>query len=438
MKPQDLETTSLGRRAAKLASGRLRSVPLIAVAVAAGGLVVGLVSGSQPSSAGFATPRAERVTEAAYTTPVFSTTAEQWAAFSLAEVATSSFEAAKRTDGQIAIDDDLSTPVFSPYTGRVTRVIAKPGDVVKAGQPLFAIQASEFVQAQNDLVAAAATLRNTRAQLHMAQTSEARTHGLYGAQAGSLKDWQQSQLDLATAQGNMDAASIALAAVRGRLHILGKTDADIAALEEHAGTVTASPEVEVLAPIAGTVIQRQVGVGQYIVSASSGASNGPSNPVYTIGDLSKVWLVANVREVDTGLIHVGGAVSVRVPAFPDRVFNARISYVAASIDPATRSLSVRAEIDNSDNALKPAMFGSFTLVTGDATVAPAVPVRGVVRESGQAYVWVANPADKTLEMRQVHAGRVANGLAEITEGLRAGERVVTSGSVFIDRPIQAD
>ena len=348
MRPQEqeLERSSPDRHAAKTLRRRLQSLPFIAIAVAAGGLAIGLVSRSQPSAAGFATPRAERVTEAAYTTPTFSTTPEQWAAFSLAEAATRSFEAAKRTDGQIAIDDDLSTPVFSPYTGRVTRVIAKPGDVVKAGQPLFAVQASEFVQAQNDLIAAVATLRTTRAQLRMAQTTEARTRGLYGAQAGSLKDWQQSQLDLATAQGNADAASVALAAVRGRLHILGKTDAEIASLEEHPGTTTASPEVEVRAPIAGTIIQRQIGVGQYIVSASSGASNGPSGPVYTIGDLSKVWLIANVREADIGRIHLGDQVSVRVPAFPDRAYTAHISYVASSIDPTTRSLSVRAEIDN--------------------------------------------------------------------------------------------
>ena len=225
---------------------------------------------------------------------------------------------------------------------------------------------------------------------------------------------------------------------RGRLHILGKSEAEIASLEEHPGTTQASPEVEVRAPIAGTIIQRQIGVGQYIVSASSGAGNGPSNPVYTIGDLSKVWLIANVREADVGRIHLGDQVSVRVPAFPDRTFNARISYVAPSIDASTRSLSVRAEIENSDNALKPQMFGSFTIVTGVATASAAVPERGVVYEGTTAYVWVANPADKTLEMRKVHAGRVANGMAEITTGLRAGERVVTSGAVFIDRPIETD
>ncbi len=438
MRPQELDRSSPDRHAAKTPRERLRSLPFIAIAVAVGGLAVGLVGRSQPSSAEFTTARAERVTEAAYTTPTFSTTPEQWEAFSLAEVATRSFEATKRTDGQIAIDDDLSTPVFSPYTGRVTRVIARPGDVVKAGQPLFAVQANEFVQAQNDLFAAVATLRTTRAQFRMAQTNEARTRGLYGAQAGSLKDWQQSQLDLATAQGNVDAASVALGAIRSRLHILGKTEAEIASLEEHPGNTQTSPEVEVRAPIAGTIIQRQIGIGQYIVSAFSGASNGPSSPVYTIGDLSKVWLVANVREVDAGSIRVGDHVSVHVPAFPGRAFTARVSYVAPAIDPTTRRLSVRAEIDNHDLALKPQMFGSFSIVTGAATVSAAVPERGVVYEDTEAYVWVAHPDEKTLEMRRVHTDHVANGMAEITEGLKPGERVVTSGAVFIDRPTETD
>ncbi len=411
-----------------------RSVQFIAVAIAAGGLLVGLLGKSLLSSPEIAAPKEKPVTEQTFTVPTFTPSPDQWAAFAITEVATRTFEAARRTDGMIAIDDDLNTPVFSPYSGRVTHVIAKPGDVVKAGQPLFAIQASEFVQAQNDLVAAVATLRTARAQLRMAQTSEKRAHDLFNAQGGALKDWQQSQVDLATAQGGLDSANIALGAVRGRLRILGKTDAEIATLEEHPENATARPEVEVLAPIGGTIIQRQVGVGQNIVSASSGASN----PVYTIGDLSKVWLIANVREADTGLVHVGDPVSVRVLAFPDRSFTAHLTYVAPSIDPNTRRLPVRAEIDNTDGALKPQMFGSFSIITGASSQSPAVPARGVVFEGEKAHVWVADPAAKTVEMRQVHTGRAENGLIEITEGLKPGEKVVTTGAVFIDRAIETD
>ena len=415
--------------------GLPRSVQILAVVIAAGALFAGIaIRAVLPTSSEAVASKETPATEQNFTVPTFTPTPDQWAAFAITEVATRSFEAARRTDGLIAIDDDLNTPVFSPYSGRVTRVIAKPGEVVKKGQPLFAVQASEFVQAQNDLIAAVATLRTTHAHLRMAQTSEKRAHDLYNAQGGALKDWQQSQVDLATAQGAVDSANIALAAVRGRLRILGKSDEEIATLEEHPEHATARPEVEVLAPIGGTIIQRQIGVGQNIVSASSGASN----PVYTIGDLSRVWLIANVREADAGLVHLGDPVSVRVLAFPDRVFTAHLAYVAPSIDPNTRRLPVRAEIDNSDGALKPQMFGSFSIVTGAATNAPAVPARGVVFEGEKAHVWVANPTAKTLELRQVKAGRAENGLIEITEGLKPGEHVVTTGAVFIDRAIETD
>ncbi len=434
MTSQQTATNPSDPHAVKPVRGLPRSVQLLAVAVAGGGLVLGLAGKSLFFSAETPAAKVEPVTEAAYTVPTFHPTPDQWAAFAITEVKTRSFESARRTDGQIAIDDDLSTPVFSPYSGRVTRVIAKPGDVVKAGQPLFAVQASEFVQAQNDLIAAVATLRTTHAQQRMAQTSEKRAHDLYSAQGGSLKDWQQSQVDLATAQGAVDSASIALAAVRGRLRILGKTDAEIARLEERPENATARPEVEVLAPIGGTVLQRQIGIGQNIVSASSGGSN----PVFTIGDLSKVWLIANVREAEAGQIHLGDKVSVRVLAFPNRDFTALVNYVAPSIDATTRRLPVRAEIDNADFALKPQMFASFTIVTGAATLSPAVPERGVVFEGSKAHVWVANLADKTLELRQVDAGRSDDGQIEITKGLKPGDHVVTTGAVFIDRAIESD
>ena len=416
--------------------GLPRSVQILAVVIAAGALFAGIAIRSILPSSDSGAKKEAAVTEQDYTVPTFTPTPDQWAAFAITEVTTRKFEAAQRTDGMIAIDDDISTPVYSPYSGRVTRVIARPGDVVQPGQALFAIQATEFVQAQNDLVAAVAAVRTARAQLRMAQTSEKRQHDLYNAQGGSLKDWQQSQVDLSTAQGNLDSANVALGAVRGRLRILGKTDAEVAAMEEHPEHATVVPEVEVGAPIGGTVIQRQIGVGQNIVSATT--SSGGGTPVYTIGDLSKVWLIANVREADTGLVQLGAPVSVRVLAFPDREFIARISYVAPSIDPNTRRLPVRAEIDNHDFALKPQMFATFNIITGAATLSPAVPERGVVYEGQKAHVWVANPADKTLAMRQVHAGRVANGFVEITEGLKAGEHVVTTGAVFIDRAIETD
>jgi cobalt-zinc-cadmium efflux system membrane fusion protein len=150
------------------------------------------------------------------------------------------------------------------------------------------------------------------------------------AQGGALKDWQQAQTDLVSAQNTVRSDEIALVAVRNRLRIFGKADKEIASLEAQP-TQKLDPVTVVTAPIGGTITQRQVGLGQFINSTVGGASG----PVYTIGDLSTVWLIANVREADAPLMQVGLPVEVRVLALPGRVFNAKISWVAPSIDPNT-------------------------------------------------------------------------------------------------------
>jgi cobalt-zinc-cadmium efflux system membrane fusion protein len=362
----------------------------------------------------------------------FRPTQQQWRGLKLEPVKTMAFRPEQVTEGSIAVDDDLTTPVFSHYSGRVIKVIAMLGDVVKPGVPLFVIHASEFVQAQNDLITALANLQTARSQLTMAQTTEKRTHELYLAQGGSLKDWQQAQTDLITAQNTVRADEIALHAVRSRLRILGKTDEDIASLEAQP-TLKLNPVATVTAPIGGTITQRQIGVGQYINSEASGATN----PVYTISDLSTVYLIANVREVDAPLMRIGLPLEVHVLAFPDLLFKGRISWVAPSIDPNTHRLQVRAEVENADGALKPGMFANFSIITGQASTAPAVPLSAIVYEGEQARVWVAGDGD-SLALREIRLRRTADGMVEVLAGLSAGEKVVTSGTVFIDRAAKSD
>jgi cobalt-zinc-cadmium efflux system membrane fusion protein len=355
---------------------------------------------------------------------IFRPTPAQLAGLQIEEVRPVSFRSERITEGSIAIDDDLTTAVFSPYSGRVARLAARLGDRVLPGAPLFAVEASEFVQAMNDLITAAAALRTARAQLSQSATNEKRAHELYLAKGGALKDWQQSQTDLAAAQNAARSAEIALAAVRNRLRILGKSESEIAALETQP-TQKLDPLAVVTAPIAGTVTQRRIGLGQYIQS-------GGDNPVYTIGDLSTLWLVANVREVDAPLMRVGAPVAVRVPAFPERVFDATISWIAPALDPNTHRLPVRAEIANPDGALKPMMFANFSIGTGAAVTAPAVPPSAIVYEGDSARVWVARD-NGTIAARAVTTGRTEGGMVEIREGLTPGERVVTRGTLFIDR-----
>jgi membrane fusion protein, heavy metal efflux system len=283
------------------------------------------------------------------------------------------------------------------------------------------------MQVQNDLITALANLQTAHSQLTMAQTTEKRAHELYLAQGGALKDWQKAQTDLVTAQNTVRADEIALHTVRRRLRILGKDDTEIAALEAQP-TQKLDSVTAVRAPIGGIITQRQIGLGQFINSTAAGASNS----VYTIGNLSTVWLIANVREVDAPLMQVGLPVEVHVLAFPGRVFKAKISWVAPSIDPNTHRLSVRADVENPDRGLKPGMFANFSIITGQATTAPAVPQHAIVYDGETARVWVAGE-DGTISARSVRVGQTADGMVEILGGLTEGEKVVTSGALFIDR-----
>jgi len=365
----------------------------------------------------------------------FKTTNAQWADLKIEPVKQVDFPQSEETDGKIANDDDLTTPVFSPYSGRVVKLFARAGDVVHQGDPLFAVQASEFVQGQNDLISAMATLRTAHAQLTLTEANEKRQHELFLAHGAAQKDWQQSQVDLANAQGGLNTAEVGLAAVRDRLRILGKTDQEIDAVEQANDVQKLNPVGVVSAPIDGIVLQRQVGLGQNIVSAA----NGGSASQFQIGNISKVWMLANVREESAPGVHLGDPVRVTVLAYPGRVFTGKITRVAVSIDPVLHRLPVWAEVDNPDGLLKPEMFARFSIITGPSNgPSPAVPDQSVVYEGADAHVWVANDADKTLAIRPIKVGRSSDGVVQVLAGLKPGDKVVTSGAVFIDRAAAGD
>jgi membrane fusion protein, heavy metal efflux system len=347
----------------------------------------------------------------------------QWESLKVVPVREVTFRDERTTDGKIAINDDTTTPVFSPYSGRVSRLIAKPGDHVERGDPLFAIEASEYVQGQNDLVTAVAGVEKAKSRLELAKTVEKRQRELLAIRGGALKDLEQAQSDLVAAQGDMRSAEINLAAVRNRLRILGRSDAEISRLES---VDKIGAETIVAAPIGGTVIQRKIGLGQYI-------NVGSTDPVFTVGDLSTVWLIANVRESDAPKMKVGAGVEVSVLAYPGRIFDAKLAYVAPALDPTTRRLPVRAEIHNPGRELLPEMFATFRIVAGPTRQMPAVPADSVVYEGADARVWVARPQDRTVVTRPVEVGTTAHGLVEIRKGLKIGESVVGSGTLFIDR-----
>lgn len=348
-------------------------------------------------------------------------TSDQLHQLDIVKVDTFLFHVQRRAIGRIAYNDDASTPVLTPFSGRVTRLIAKIGDVVKRGDPLFEIDSPEVVLPQNEFIAAIAAQNKAKAQLNLATIVEKRQRDLYEGRAAPLKEFQQAQADLTAAQNDMRAAGTAVDAARNRLVILGLTEEQIAALQQKREIKRATP---VFSPIDGTVIGRKVGPGQYV-------RNDSTDALYTIADLSTMWLKALIPENDIPAISIGQPAEVTITALPGRVFKARITAIEASADAATRRIVVRSEIPNPDGALKSEMFASFKIITGEDELSPAVPSSALIREAENVSVWV-EVEPLVFKRRTVEIGVEQAGLVQIRSGLKAGELIVARGAIFVD------
>jgi membrane fusion protein, heavy metal efflux system len=353
--------------------------------------------------------------------PFYEPSRAEWASLTIEPVSERVFRAEHITEGKIAVNEDSSTPIFSPYAGRVIRLLVKPGEKVKQGQPLFIVEATDTVQGLNDFITALSALNSARSKLKLAEIVEKRQNDLYQGKAVPLKDWQQAQNDLTTAQNDMRSAETALEAAHNRLRILGRSEEQITSFEQ---TRQISADTPIYSPLAGTVVQRKVGPGQFV-------NSGASDPVFVIGDLSTLWLLAFVRESEASDIRVGQEIAFSLLALPGSQYKARIDYVAPAIDPATRRLLVRATIDNKDGLFKPEMFANVTIFTGGDHPSVAVPKKALIYEGQHVRLWVAH--DKTIELRDIETGLSNGDFVEARTNLKPGEKIVTRGSLFIDR-----
>ena len=357
----------------------------------------------------------------------FTPSEAEWTSLTTEPAKEQLFRAERVTEGKIAVNEDSSTPIFSPYAGRVTKLLVKPSDTVERGQPLFIIEATDTVQALNDFAAGLSALNSARSKLNLAQIVEKRQNDLYAGKAVPLKDWQQAQSDLTTAQNDVRAAETSVEAARNRLRILGRSEEQISTFEQ---SRQISADTPIYSPLAGTVVQRKVGPGQYVNTSSNSAA--ANDATFIIGDLSTVWLIAYVRETDAPEVHVGQPISFSVMAFPNRVFTAYISYVATSLDPATRRLLVRATIDNKEGVFRPEMFARVTIFTGEGDSSLAVPREAVIYDGKTTHVWVARE-NHVVERREIKTGLSNGPMVQVLSGLRLGESVVSKGSLFVDR-----
>src|ERR1700757_940998 len=284
----------------------------LAIAVTAVVLAAGVIVGGSRMFAQRA--KSPELANATRDTSHFMPSEAEWASLATEPAREQEFRAEHLTEGKIAVNEDTSTPIFSPYAGRVTKLLVKPSDTVERGQPLFIVEATDTVQGLNDFIAALSAVNKARSTLNLAQIVEKRANDLYAGKAVPLKDWQQSQNDLTTAQNDMRSAETALGAARNRLRILGRSEEQISTFEQ---TRQMSADTPIYSPIPGTVIQRKVGPGQFI-------STGASDPVFVIGDLSKVWLTAFVRESEAADVRLGQEIDFTVLALPGRTFKAHL------------------------------------------------------------------------------------------------------------------
>jgi membrane fusion protein, heavy metal efflux system len=339
-------------------------------------------------------------------------TETQLAAIKVAPVQLRNFETLKTAVGTIDFNQNKTVQVFAQYPGKIVRAFFNLGDTVKKGDILFTVDSPDLLQAESTLLANSGVLQLQTRTL-------ARATQLLKAGGSAQKDVDQATSDQQTAEGNFKAAKDAV-------RIFGKTDAEI---DQILAERKVDSTLYVASPIAGTVIARNAAEG---FLTQPGAAPAP----YSVADLSTMWMVANVIETDAPSYHVGQEVQVRVPAYPDKIFEGHVTTVGSMIDPSTHRQLVRSEVADPDHLLRAGMFASFIIRLTDPVQSAAVPVDAVVREGdGTMNVWVT--ADRRrFTQRTVTIGiQQQNGFSQMLSGLQANEQVVTDGAVFLSNKL---
>ena len=380
------------------------------------------IAGDEAKAADSDTVTAAANSPATSATEAVRVRASQMTQLRIVKVEAAAISTQRAAIGQIAFNEDASTVIVSPFSGRVTKLIARIGDTIERGAPLFEIDSPEVVQAQTDLIAAVQGVGKAKSQLALTQRSVARLTELLAARATSVREVDQAKSELSSAESDLKTSEGTLQAARNKLRVLvGRSEEQIAKIERDR---IIDPYFTVTSPIGGTVVTRKVGPGQYVRSDSP-------EPLYSISDLTTMWLKASVPENDIPFMKVGQELEVVVPALKDRVFGARITAIGAASDSATHRVVVRSEIPNPNMALKAEMFASFKIKTGDTPILPLVPLEAVIREGNVATVWVEREP-MVFERRKVEIGVETGNRIQIISGLAAGERVVGRGAIFVD------
>jgi cobalt-zinc-cadmium efflux system membrane fusion protein len=307
-----------------------------------------------------------------------------------------------RLTGAVAYNGFHTTPVITQVSGPVARVAVVPGQKVKAGEALLYVSSPDYSQLRTNYLKA-------KEAYALAQKANSRAKDLLEHKAISEQNVEQSEAAEAQAGGDLAAAQAAL-------RVLGITDPD--------ALVKAPPsyEVPVRAPIAGLVVEQNIAAGQFIQPGTT--------QCFVISDVSTVWVLVNIYQKDLQYVHVGDQVTIQADAYSD-TFHGRIAYVAASLDPNTRTLQARIETGNPGEKLKKDMYVVANVNAGKLSNAIALPDSSILRDSeNQPFVYVeASP--NQFGRRTVTLGESMNGQTEVTGGLKIGDQVIGDGSLFL-------
>ena len=309
-----------------------------------------------------------------------------------------------RLPGNVTYNAFMTTPVFSAIGGPVHQILVAPGETVRAGQSLLTVNSPDYSAARSAYIKA-------RDAFSLAQKIYNRAQDLYSHGAIAESDLQQAESARTQAQADMQSSEDALRA-------LGLNDPE--AIVKNPPKMTS--QIPVIAPVGGEVVERLVGPGQLLMAGAT--------QIFTISDMTMVWVLVNVYPSDMAYVHQGDSVDVSTDSYPE-VFRGKISYVAPAIDPNTRTLQARIVTGNPARKLKKDMYVTATVQAGAISDALTVPDAAVLHDTeNQAFVYVQSGSNQ-FARRLVKAGDSLGGRTQVTDGLKEGERVVGDGALFL-------
>ena len=308
--------------------------------------------------------------------------------------------------GKVAYGEDRYSKISSPLQGRVVEVRAHLGDRVKVGDTLLIIDSPDITQAYSEFVKEASELEYATRAYELAKE-------LYQTKALALKDLKQAENDVIKARAEFRRSKEQLLSLR----------VPSAELDKPLAQQRITSRFDMKSPLSGTVVERTVTPGQSV---------GPdaAQVLFTVADLDRLQVVADVYERDLALVKVSQVARVNVEAYPAADFAAVVASIGDVVDPNTRTIKVRAWVDNQDHRLKPEMFARLHLDVGDANPFLAIPKESVVEVDGKYFVYLVEAPNKYVK-REVRVSNVSSDMVRVLDGLSPGQRIVTKGAVLV-------